>query len=102
MDVAVSCACSQIRRCLGGKSRLGGDGECRLNIVEECRLVVFHKPKVVAVRIDDLLGKITLAEHSVAGYQSPFENDASEQLESCLVLVGLVFAAVGNLCLSQR
>ena len=50
--------------------------------------------------INDLLGKITLAEHGVAGYQSPFENNASKQLESCLVLVGLVFAAVGNLCLS--
>jgi len=54
----------------------------------------------VAVRIDDLLRKITLAEHGVTGYQSPFENDSSEQPESRLVLVGLVFAAVGNLCLS--
>ena len=102
MVVAVSFACSQIRRCLGGKSRLSGSGECDLNIVGERWLVVLHKPKVMTVRIDDLLGKITLTEHGVAGYQSPFENDASEQLKSRLVLVGLVFTAVGNLCLRQR
>jgi hypothetical protein len=65
-------------------------------------LVLFHKPEVVAVRTNDPLGKIALAEDGVAGDQSPLENDSFEQSKGCLVLVGLVLAAVRNGCLGQR
>jgi len=64
--------------------------------VEKRRLVLFHKPKVVALRINDLLGKIALAEDGVAGDQSPFENDAFEQPKGCLVLVSLFSPPLGT------
>ena len=52
--------------------------------------------------IDDLLGKITLAEHGVAGYQAPFQDNLSEQPKGRFVLVRLILSAVGDVCLSQR
>ena len=65
-------------------------------------MVLFPKPKVVPLRINDPMGKITSAEDGVAGDQAPFENDAFEQPKGCLVLLGLVLAAARNGCLGQR
>src|SRR5271156_7198721 len=102
MVVTVSMALSQIRCCRGGKSPLCGRGEGHLDVVEKRRLILFDEHQVVAPRIDHLLTEIALAEHGVTGDQSPFENQTLEQPKGCFVLVGLLFAAVGNGHLRER
>jgi len=70
--------------------------------VEERRLVVFDEHQVVAPRVYHLLTEIALAEHGVAGDQAPFEDQTFEQPKGCVVLVGLLLAAVGHSRLRQR
>ena len=65
-------------------------------------MVVFDEHQVIAPRIDHLLAEIALAEHGIAGDQTPFEDQTFEQPKGCFVLVGLLLAAVGRSRLRQR
>ena len=59
--------------------------------MKERRLVVFDEHQIIAPRIDHLLAKIALAEHSVAGDQAPLEDQSFEQPKRALC--SLVFSA---------
>ena len=65
-------------------------------------MVVFDEHQVIAPSIDHLLAEVALAEHGVTGDQSPFEGQTFKQPKGCFVLVGLLFAAVGDCHLRER
>ena len=65
-------------------------------------MVLFDEHQVVAPRIYHLLAEIALTEHGVAGHQTPLEGQPFEQPKACLVLVGLLLAAVGDGRLRER
>ena len=59
-------------------------------------MVVFDEHQVIALRIDHLPAEIALAEHGIAGDQTPLEDQTLEQSKGGFVLVGLVLTAVGD------
>jgi hypothetical protein len=95
-------ASSQSRRCRGGKSPDGCGVQGRPDVGQERRLVVLDDPEVVPAAVEDLAAQVPLAEDGVAGDQAALQDQAREQPESGLVLVGLLGAAAGHLGLGHR
>ena len=65
-------------------------------------MVFFHKPEEVPALVEDLLRKVALTEHRVAGDHVPRQIRLVEHLERRLVLVGLVLDPAGDGHLGDR
>jgi hypothetical protein len=64
--------------------------EFQLNLSQNVRLVLFDRDLIIALRVHDLLAQITLTEHRIAHDDPPLQYHLTQQIQSRLVLVGLL------------
>lgn len=73
------------------------EGESRLDVGLQSRLIAFDDENIIAPGIDHLLGHIPLAKHGVTDHHFPSERKEPQHFQSGLVFVGFgVHANLGE------